>query len=79
MLGRVPKDILGIDCEVVWREQYVIIVPNNFLQKYLPDRADYLCAHPEEATLMDFEDCPFLSVTHEPIVGRGLPQRCCTR
>ena len=29
MLGRVPKDILGIDCEVVWREQYVIIVPNK--------------------------------------------------
>lgn len=78
MLGRVPKDILGIDCEVVWREQYVIIVPNNFLQKYLPDRADYLCAHPEEATLKDFEDCPFLSSRMNQFVGEAF-HNCCAR
>ncbi|MCI8914606.1 LysR family transcriptional regulator [Pseudoflavonifractor sp. 60] len=78
IIGRYPKNPLGLTCELVWKEQYVLIVPQNLLETYLPDRWEELCAHPEKAGLKDFGALPFLASQKDLHTGT-IFHSCCSK
>ncbi len=77
IIGRYPKNPLGLTCELVWKEQYVLIVPQNLLELCIPNQWEELCAHPEKVGLKDFASLPFLASQKELHTGT-IFHSCCS-
>lgn len=76
IIGFPPQDLLGVTTQDLWEEKYVIIVPERILERYVPQKLALLRRVPEQATLKDFEACPFLSIQKELRVG-SIFHHCC--
>ena len=78
MVGLPPEDPLGITSETVWEERYVVIVPGEVIDGYIPEKREKLLSEPDKVTLKDFEKCPFLSIKKNLLVGNTF-RNCCAK
>lgn len=78
LLGLLPKDPLGIASEMLWREQYVLVVPNELIDQYIPEKKKKLFARRGQVDLKDFEPVPFLSIWKDLRTGT-IFHNCCAK
>lgn len=78
VLGLLPKDPLGITSETLWKERYVLVVSNDLIETYIPEKKERLFAQPGRVDLKDFEQVPFLSIRMDLRTGT-IFHSCCAR
>lgn len=76
IIGLLPKDPLGLTSEVVWKEKYILAVPNKLMEEYLPGKRKELLQNPGQVSLKEFEALPFLAIQKNLRTGRIFHNIC---
>lgn len=75
-IGSVPLDNYNVQSDPFWEEHTVIVVPEEILKRYFPEREKMIISGEEKADLKLFANCPFIALNQNSQAGMDFYLAC---